>query len=99
MRLSASGLKFRFGLVLAVWALSFSSHAFAEDLGALMRDDKQWVMAAKNYANTRFSSLDQINKNNANQLKLAWTFSVGANRGQEAAPLIVDGVLYIVGPY
>ena len=30
----------------------------------LMQDDKQWPMAAKNYANTRFSGLDQINAGN-----------------------------------
>src|SRR4051794_3622870 len=53
----------------------------------LMKDDKQWPMAAKNYANTRFSSLDQINAGNVAQLKLAWSFSVGVARGQEAAPL------------
>jgi alcohol dehydrogenase (cytochrome c) len=65
----------------------------------LMKDDKQWPMAAKNYANTRFSSLDQINAGNISQLRLAWTFSVGATRGQEAAPLVVDGTLFIVAPY
>jgi glucose dehydrogenase len=43
---------------------------------SLMQDDKQWPMAAKNYANTRFSSLNQITPDNVGQLKLAWTFSV-----------------------
>jgi PQQ-dependent dehydrogenase (methanol/ethanol family) len=66
---------------------------------ALMQDDKQWPMAAKNYANTRFSTLDQINAANVHQLKLAWTFSVGAPRGQEAAPLAINGIIYVVGPY
>ena len=65
----------------------------------LMQDDKQWPMAAKNYANTRFSSLDQINAGNVGQLQLAWTFSVGAPRGQEAAPLAVNGTIFVVGPY
>lgn len=50
-------------------------------------------MAPKNYANTRFSELDQINTGNVDRLQLAWTFSVGVNRGQEAAPLIVDGTM------
>src|SRR5437763_15550449 len=65
----------------------------------LMKDDKQWPMAAKNYANTRFSSLDQINAGNVGGLKLAWTFSVGAPRGQEAAPLAINGTVYVVAPY
>src|SRR4051812_23568407 len=61
------------------------------DLAARMKDAGQWPMAARDYANTRYSELDQINTSNASQLQLAWTFSVGVDRGQEAAPLIVDG--------
>jgi PQQ-dependent dehydrogenase (methanol/ethanol family) len=56
-------------------------------------------MAAKDYANTRFSHLDQINKDNVGQLQMAWSFSLGTARGQEAAPLAVNGILYVVGPY
>ena len=36
---------------------------------------------------------------NAAQLTLAWSFSTGVNRGQEAAPLVVDGTKYVVTPY
>ena len=56
-------------------------------------------MAAKNYQNTRFSPMEQINAGNVAQLKLAWTFSVGVDRGQEAAPIVVDGMMYVVAPY
>ena len=73
--------------------------AQAEDLNSLSQDDKQWVMAAKNYANTRYSGLNQINSGNAANLQVAWTFSLGSDRGQEAAPLVVDGTMYVVGPY
>ncbi len=69
------------------------------DLEKLSADDSNWPMATKNYANTRYSSLDQINTSNAKDLKLAWSFSVGADRGQEAAPLIVNGIMYVVAPY
>ena len=69
------------------------------DLLTLSQDEHQWVMASKNYANTRFSGLDQINTKNATRMKLAWTFSVGVDRGQEAAPLIVNNTMYIVAPY
>ena len=65
----------------------------------LMKDDRQWPMAAKNYANTRYSSLDQINASNVGRLKLAWSFSVGPARGQEAAPLAVNGTVFVVAPY
>jgi glucose dehydrogenase len=62
-------------------------------------EDGQWLMAAKNYASTRFSGLDQINASNVGNLKVAWTFSTGVNRGQEAAPLIVGDTMYVVTPY
>jgi PQQ-dependent dehydrogenase (methanol/ethanol family) len=62
-------------------------------------DDGQWVMPAKNYASTRFSTLDQINTGNVQNLKLAWTFSTGLTHGHEAAPLIVNNTMYIVTPY
>jgi lanthanide-dependent methanol dehydrogenase len=65
----------------------------------LIKDDKQWPMAAKNYANTRYSTLDQINAGNVDKLQMAWSFSLGPARGQEAAPLVVDGVIYAVAPY
>ncbi len=70
-----------------------------QGLVALSRDPGQWVMPARNYASTRFSELDQINGQNVAQLQLAWSFSVGVNRGQEAAPLVVDGTMYVVGPF
>lgn len=63
------------------------------------KEDGQWLMAAKDYANTRFSGLDQINTGNVNSLKVAWTFSTGVNRGHEAAPLIVNNTMYIITPY
>jgi PQQ-dependent dehydrogenase (methanol/ethanol family) len=62
-------------------------------------DDGQWVMPAKNYASTRFSTLDQINRQTAKNLHLAWTFSTGLNHGHEAAPLIVNNTMYIVTPW
>lgn len=65
----------------------------------LIRDDRQWAMAAKDYANTRFSSLNQINKDNVGKLQMAWSFSLGTSRGQEAAPLAVNGTIYVIGPY
>ena len=56
-------------------------------------------MAAHDYANTRFSALDEITPTNAGDMRLAWTFSIGANRGQEAAPLIINNTMYVVAPY
>jgi PQQ-dependent dehydrogenase (methanol/ethanol family) len=62
-------------------------------------DDGQWPMPAKNYASTRYSTLDQINTGNVRNLRLTWTFSTGLTRGHEAAPLIVNNTMYIVTPW
>jgi lanthanide-dependent methanol dehydrogenase len=61
--------------------------------------EQQWPMAGKGYANTRFSELDQITTGNASKLTVAWTFSTGVNRGQEAAPVVVGDTMYLVTPY
>ncbi len=97
-----SGDRYRVpALAATIFALigATGQRARADDLNALSQDDKQWVMAPKNYANTRYSGLDQINAGNVANLHVAWTFSVGADRGQEAAPLVVDGTMYVMGPY
>jgi len=65
----------------------------------LQQDDGQWVMPAKNYASTRFSALDQINAANVKNLEVAWTFSTGHDRGEEAAPLVVNNTMYVVTPF
>ena len=62
-------------------------------------DDGQWTMPAKNYAATRFSELHEIDESTAKNLQVAFTFSTGIPRGQEAAPLIVDNTLFIVSAY
>src|SRR3954452_1301641 len=62
-------------------------------------DDAQWVMPQKTYTATRYSGLREINANTVTNLKVAWTFSTGVNRGQEAAPLVVSNVMYVVTPY
>jgi lanthanide-dependent methanol dehydrogenase len=68
-------------------------------LDQLAADDGQWVMAPKDYASTRFSSLSQINTENVSGLQLAWTFSTGRLRGHEAAPIVVGTTMYVVTPH
>src|SRR3954449_399506 len=62
-------------------------------------DDGQWSMPAKNFASSRYSSLDEINVDNVKDLRVAFTFSTGVNKGHEAAPLVVGSTMYIVSPY
>ena len=67
--------------------------------GQLEPDDGQWIRPAKDYASTRYSSLDQINAKNAKDLKLAFTFSTGMTHGHEAAPLVVGNTMFVVTPF
>lgn len=67
--------------------------------GQLETDDGQCVRPAKDYASTRYSSLDQINAGNVKTLKLAFTFSTGMTHGHEAAPLVVKNTMYILTPF
>src|SRR6266513_4907666 len=62
-------------------------------------DDGQWTRPAKDYASTRYSKLAQINAANVGALRVAFTFSLGVNRGQEAAPLVVNNTMYVVTSY
>jgi PQQ-dependent dehydrogenase (methanol/ethanol family) len=62
-------------------------------------EDGQWTMVAKDFANTRYSGLDEITTQNAQQLRVAWTFSTGVLRGHEAAPLVIGGTMYVVTPF
>jgi PQQ-dependent dehydrogenase (methanol/ethanol family) len=62
-------------------------------------EDGQWTMPAKNHASTRYSALEEINADNVERLRVAFTFSVGINRGQEAAPIVVGSTMYVLTPY
>jgi glucose dehydrogenase len=59
----------------------------------------EWHSQARDYANTRYSSLDKINTGNVNQLRMAWSFSDGINAGHEGAPLVIGDTMYIVAPF
>ena len=63
------------------------------------QEDGQWTMPAKTYSSTRYSALNQINTTNVRALRPEFTFSTGVTRGQEAAPIVVGGTMYIVSPY
>jgi PQQ-dependent dehydrogenase (methanol/ethanol family) len=70
-----------------------------EDLQKLIQDPNQWVIQTGDYANTRFSKLDQINASNVNKLQVSWTFSTGVLRGHEGSPLVVGDVMYVHTPF
>jgi PQQ-dependent dehydrogenase (methanol/ethanol family) len=58
------------------------------------KEPQNWLTHGGTYAEQRFSTLDQINAGNVGKLALAWSYDFDTSRGQEATPLIIDGVMY-----
>ena len=57
-------------------------------------DGGNWLSYGRTYSEQRFSPLTKIDADNAKQLSLAWYADLDTDRGQEATPLVIDGVLY-----
>ena len=54
-----------------------------------------WLSYGRDQAETRYSTLKQINDSNAKRLGLEWTYAVGAGGGnQEGTPLMWNNTLY-----
>jgi quinohemoprotein ethanol dehydrogenase len=59
----------------------------------------QWLAPGRTYDEQRFSPLAQINERTVSRLGLAWFADINTERGMEASPLAIDGVLYNVQPW
>ena len=59
----------------------------------------QWLTIGRDYAETRFSPLRQIDSSNVSRLGLAWSYDTRSLRGLEATPLVSNGVLYATGDW
>jgi len=66
-----------------------------ERLLAAESDVDNWLSHGRTWEEQRFSPLTDINADNVGRLGLAWAVELGTNRGQEATPIVVDGVMYI----
>ncbi len=58
-----------------------------------------WLSYGRDYGEQRFSPLTQVNKQTIGDLELAWSFDMYTNRGLEASPIIVDGIMYMTGSW
>ena len=70
-----------------------------DELSKMQQNPKDWVMPAGDYANTRYSKLNQITAANVGKLQVAWTFSTGVLRGHEGGPLIIGNMMYVHTPF
>jgi PQQ-dependent dehydrogenase (methanol/ethanol family) len=69
-----------------------------DELMALSQDANNWVMWGRTYDGSRYSPLNEINKENVGNLQVAWTFSTGVLRGHEGGPLVIGDTMWIHTP-
>ena len=70
-----------------------------DQLIKMSQNPKDWVMPSGDYANTRYSKLNQITAANVGKLQVAWTFSTGVLRGHEGGPLVIGNMMYVHTPF
>jgi alcohol dehydrogenase (cytochrome c) len=76
-----------------------------ERIARARSEPHNWLTYYGAYDGQRYSALDQINTTNVHQLRPAWVFQAGvvglvatpATYSFEAAPIVVDGVMYVSG--
>jgi alcohol dehydrogenase (cytochrome c)/quinohemoprotein ethanol dehydrogenase len=73
---------------------TFGGSDFGERIVRADDEPQNWLSHGRGYDETRFSTLNEINKDNVGNLGLAWSYDLDTNRGQEATPLVVDGKMY-----
>jgi PQQ-dependent dehydrogenase (methanol/ethanol family) len=91
-------------LLLMSVILALASPALAQQRpvippSAVAPSDGQWTMPARDYASSRYSDLAQITTQNVARMQPIFTFDLPADRGQEAAPIVVGHMMYIVSAY
>jgi PQQ-dependent dehydrogenase (methanol/ethanol family) len=78
--------------ILLVMAKSSTAN---DELAKLSSNPSNWAMQAGNFANHRYSELNQINKGNVRKLKVAWMMSTGVLRGHEGSPIVIGDTMYV----
>ena len=72
------------------------SRAAWVDSGRLANADAEpgnWLAHGRTWSEQRHSPLDQINDSNVGELGLAWFYDLDTQRGQQASPIVVDGLM------
>jgi quinoprotein glucose dehydrogenase len=85
--------------VASLLLLSLPVGSWAQDRGAT----KDWSAYGGGPGSIHYSKLKQINRDNAKNLEVAWTFDTGDSvpgirTELEATPLAIKGVLYLISP-
>ena len=88
-------IKLALGLVAGLSvAMPMIASAAADQEKAIANPDN-WAAPRGDYTNQAYSKLTQINQGNVKNLKAAWTFATGVNRGHEGSPVVVGHMMYV----
>jgi quinohemoprotein ethanol dehydrogenase len=72
----------------------------AARLQAADTEPQNWFTGGRDKDGTYYSPLTSINAGNVKNLGFAWSYDLGTPlRGQEATPIVIDGVLYTSGTW
>ena len=86
---------FAAGAIETAEAAELAANVDATRITEADKDPGNWMTYGRTYSEQRFSPLTRITADNVKQLGLAWYADLDTNRGQEATPLVIDGVLYV----
>jgi len=87
--------------LLIIATLAFSLSSAATDMPTIVNQAKivdpgsEWLSYGRTYREQRFSPLNEINRDNVDELDLAWSFKFDTARGMEATPIVHNGVIYM----
>src|SRR5688572_25401275 len=95
--------KITWSLLFALISICFLSNCRNDQIKTTEEDYSGWKTYAGTKSGSRYSSNEQINTENVNQLQVAWIYSSNdkdtGNRSQnQCNPIIVDGILYATSP-
>ena len=81
--------------IFATFCISTSPVTFAAT--APRSDGRNWSTLGRDTQQNYFSPLESMNSSNIGRLGFAWVYDMGTIRGQEATPIVIDGVMYTSG--
>lgn len=89
------------GAFLTAYLVASATAATLDDarLASADGDADNWLSHGRTPDEQRYSPLAQIDTRSVQRLGLAWSFDFPEKRGVESTPLVVDGVLYVTGPW
>ncbi|WP_296614586.1 PQQ-dependent dehydrogenase, methanol/ethanol family [Sphingomonas sp.] len=90
------------GLALGAAQIGQAQNAANVDHKRMVDADRtpgEWMGPGRTYDEQRFSPLKQITDANVGTLGLAWYADLAVDRGVEASPLMIGGVLYNIEPW